>query len=154
MSFFGQNFLKAIDPNFGDNLKSGFLGDTILRDYTHASKTFTTNAYELKPRYKFLFHVSFTLNTDQIPFLRGAFGNDDQANLSLAVKTIDLPKYNIEIETLENYIAYHSTVSDEDIINLISEDDLKELNFDLDISKSEIEAILNTNSNLDNYLID
>ena len=32
--------------------------------------------------------------------------------------------------------------------------DLKELNFDLDISKSEIEAILNTNSNLDNYLID
>ena len=61
---------------------------------------------------------------------------------------------NIEIETLENYIAYHSTVSDEDIINLISEDDLKELNFDLDISKSEIEAILNTNSNLDNYLID
>ena len=50
--------------------------------------------------------------------------------------------------------SLHSTVSDEDIINLISEDDLKELNFDLDISKSEIEAILNTNSNLDNYLID
>ena len=103
MSFFGQDFLKGIDPNFGANLKSGFLGNNVLRDYQHASRTFTTNAYELKPRYKFLFHVSFTLNTDQIPFLRGAFGNDDQANLSLAVKTIDLPKYNIETETLNQY---------------------------------------------------
>ena len=103
MAFFGQDFLKGIDPNFGGNLKSGFLGNNILRDYQHASRTFTTNAYELKPRYKFLFHVSFTLNTDQIPFLRGAFGNDDQANLSLAVKTIDLPKYSIETETLNQY---------------------------------------------------
>lgn len=60
---------------------------------------------------------------------------------------------NIELETLENYIAYDSTVSDEDIINLISTADLKEINFDLDISKTEIEAILSTNSNLDNYLI-
>lgn len=103
MSFFGQDFLKGIDPNFGGNLASGFLGNNVLRDYQHASRTFTTNAYELKPRYKFLFHVSFTLNLAEIPFLRGAFGNDDITNLSLAVKTIDLPKYNIEVETLNQY---------------------------------------------------
>ena len=103
MAFFGQDFLKGIDPNFGGNLKSGFLGNNILRDYQHASRTFTTNAYELKPRYKFLFHVSFTVNSEEIPFLRGAFPNDDQANLSLAVKTIDLPKYTIETETLNQY---------------------------------------------------
>ena len=76
MSSFGQDFLK------------GFLGNNSLRDYTHASKTFTTNAYELKPRFKFLFHVSFTLNVQEIPYLRGAFGNDDIMNLSLAVKTV------------------------------------------------------------------
>jgi len=104
MSFFGQNFLKAIDPNFGGNLTSGFLGNNILRDYQHASRTFTTNAYELKPRYKFLFHVSFTLNLAEVPYLRGAFpNNDDINNLSLAVKTIDLPKYSIETETLNQY---------------------------------------------------
>jgi hypothetical protein len=91
MSSFGQDFLK------------GFLGNNSLRDYTHASKTFTTNAYELKPRFKFLFHVSFTLNVQEIPYLRGAFGNDDIMNLSLAVKTIDLPKYNIDTETLNQY---------------------------------------------------
>jgi hypothetical protein len=90
-------------PSFGQDFLKGFLGNNSLRDYTHASKTFTTNAFELKPRFKFLFHVSFTLNVQEIPYLRGAMGNDDIMNLSLAVKTIDLPKYNIDTETLNQY---------------------------------------------------
>ena len=88
---------------FGQDILQGFLGNNSLRDYTHASKTFTTNAYELKPRYKFLFHVSFTLNTQEIPALSSAFSPDDISNLSLAVKTIDLPKYTIDNETLNQY---------------------------------------------------
>jgi hypothetical protein len=55
MSSFGQDFLK------------GFTATQSLRDYTHASKTFRTNAYELKPRFKFLFHVKFNINTVGIP---------------------------------------------------------------------------------------
>ena len=91
MSSFGQDFLK------------GFLSTNGLRDYQHASRVFTTNAYELKPRFKFLFHVSFTLNIAEIPALRGAMGNDDITNLSYIVKTVDLPKYNIDNETLSQY---------------------------------------------------
>ncbi len=92
MSSFGQDFLK------------GFIGaGQGLRDYTHASRTFRTNAYELKPRFKFLFHVSFTINIQEIPALRGALPVDDQNNLSLVVKTIDLPKYNVSNETLNQY---------------------------------------------------
>ena len=91
MSSFGQDFLK------------GFLSTNGLRDYQHASRVFTTNAYELKPRFKFLFHVSFTLNVQEIPALRGAMGNDDITNLSYIVKTVDLPKYNIDNETLSQY---------------------------------------------------
>jgi len=91
MSNFGQDFLK------------GFYGNNSLRDYQHASRTFTTNAYELKPRFKFLFHVSFTLNVQEIPALRGAMGNDDITNLSYVVKTVDLPKYSIDNETLNQY---------------------------------------------------
>lgn len=91
MSSFGQDFLK------------GFTGVQNLRDYTHASKTFRTNAYELKPRFKFLFHVSFTLNIQEIPALKGAMGLDEISNLSLVVKTVDLPKYNIQNETLNQY---------------------------------------------------
>lgn len=92
MSSFGQDFLK------------GFIGaGQGLRDYTHASRTFRTNAYELKPRFKFLFHVSFTVNLQEIPALKGALPVDDVGNLSLVVKTIDLPKYNIQTETLNQY---------------------------------------------------
>ena len=71
MSNFGQDFLKGVTKgvdlkSFGKNVVEGFIGNDVLRDYTHASKTFRTNAYELKPRFKFLFHVQFTLNVDEI----------------------------------------------------------------------------------------
>jgi hypothetical protein len=90
MSNFGQDFLK------------GFTNVNYLRDYTHASKTFTTNQYELKPRFKFLFHVSFTLNT-QIPSLNQFVSAGDIGSLSYVVKTVDLPKYNVKTETLNQY---------------------------------------------------
>jgi hypothetical protein len=90
-------------PTFGQDFLKGFLGNNSLRDYQHANRVFATNAYELKPRFKFLFHVSFTLNVQEIPYLRGAMGNDDIMNLSLAVKTVDLPKYNVDVETLNQY---------------------------------------------------
>jgi len=83
---FGQDFLK------------GFTNTGSLRDYTHASRVFTTNQYELKPRFKFLYHVSFSINT-KIPSLSVA----DIQGLSLVVKTIDLPKYNIQTDTLNQY---------------------------------------------------
>ena len=107
MSSFGQDFLKGVTQgldfkSLGKQVSGGFIGNNVLRDYQHASRTFTTNAYELKPRYKFLFHVSFTLNVEQIPFLK-SFSADDQMNLSLTVKTIDLPKFNIDVETLNQY---------------------------------------------------
>ena len=79
MSTFGQDFLQ------------GFTDVNSLRDYQHASRVFRTNAYELKPRFKFLFHVSFTINTQEIPALNAVFGGNaqDPTNLSLVVKTVD-----------------------------------------------------------------
>jgi hypothetical protein len=93
MSSFGQDFLK------------GFTATNSLRDYTHASKTFRTNAYELKPRFKFLFHVQFTLNVEEIQALRNSkiFGPTQISTMSLAVKTVDLPKFNIDVATLNQY---------------------------------------------------
>ena len=93
MSSFGQDFLQ------------GFTATNSLRDYTHASKTFRTNAYELKPRFKFLFHVVFTVNYNEIPALKNAkiFNPENIYNLSLAVKTVDLPKFSIDTHTLNQY---------------------------------------------------
>jgi hypothetical protein len=90
-------------PSFGQDFLQGFFGNNNLRDYRHASRVFTTNAYELKPRFKFLFHVSFTLNFEEIPYLRGAIGVDDATNLSYVVKTVDLPKFSVDTETLNQY---------------------------------------------------
>lgn len=91
MSYFGEDFLQ------------GFFGAPGLKDYTHASKTFRTNGYELSPRYKFLFHVFFTINTGQIPALQSVFGNGDTATVGLMVKNIQLPSYNVTVDTLNQY---------------------------------------------------
>jgi hypothetical protein len=88
---FGQDFLK------------GFFGSDYLKDYTHASKTFRANGYELAPRYKFLFHVYFNLNTVEIPKLKEVFARADQDNLGLLVKTAQLPSYQIEVDTMNQY---------------------------------------------------
>ena len=88
--------------SFGQDFLKGFIGDNGLRDYTHASKTFRTNGYELAPKLKFLFHTYFNLNQD-IPGVKQMMGNGDVASMGLSVKTIDLPSYQLEVETLNQY---------------------------------------------------
>jgi len=88
---FGQDFLKS------------FFGNDYLRDYTHASKVFRSNGYENAPRTKFLFHVYFTLNTTQIPQLQQIFSSTDSSTIGLLVKSIDLPKFKIDTEVLNQY---------------------------------------------------
>lgn len=91
---FGQDFLK------------GFFGSDYLKDYTHASKTFRANGYELAPRYKFLYHVYFNLNTDPvtgIPKLAEVFNRADRDTMGLLVKNVQLPNYQIEVDTMNQY---------------------------------------------------
>ena len=88
---------------WGQDFLTGFFGGQGLKDYAHASKTFRTNGYELAPRNKFLFHVYFNLNTTEIPTLRNIFSASDQASLGLLVKTIQLPNYTLDTETLNQY---------------------------------------------------
>jgi len=87
----GQDFLK------------GFVGFNGLKDYSHAAKTFLQNGYENAPRQKFLFHVYFTINVEQVPALRSAFPNQDTATIGLMVKTAQLPSYQMNVETLNQY---------------------------------------------------
>ena len=88
---------------FGEDFLQGFFGADGLKDYSHASKTFQTNGYELSPRYKFLFHVFFNINTGQIPALQSTFGDGDVASVGLMVKSVQLPSYQIDVETLNQY---------------------------------------------------
>ena len=88
--------------SFGQDFLKGFIGVEGLRDYTHASKTFRTNGYELAPRFKFNFHTYFNLNT-QIKFLQDMFAGNDVASIGLSVKTVDLPSYQISVDTMNQY---------------------------------------------------
>ena len=60
----------------------------------------------------------------------------------------------IDTATLENYIAYHSNISEEEIVNLLEQDDLDKMKLDFNIDDATIEDALKSNSNLEQYLID
>ena len=90
MSGFFQNLLK--------DTAEGFFGNDYLRDYTHAAKTFRTNAYQYAPRLKFLFHVYFEINPAAY-----AVGLSTGTNFGLAVKTIKLPSYSFATHTMNQY---------------------------------------------------
>lgn len=89
--------------SWGQDFLTGFIGAQGLKDYAHASQTFRTNGYELSPRRKILFHVYFNLNTAEIPVLRSVFSTSDQSSIGLLVKTIQLPTFSLDTETLNQY---------------------------------------------------
>ena len=90
MSGFFQNLLT--------DAAGGFFGSDYLRDYTHASKTFRPNAYQYAPKFKFLFHVYFEINTSAY-----AIGLPQGANFGLAVKSVKLPSYSFDTHQLNQY---------------------------------------------------
>jgi hypothetical protein len=90
MAGFFQNLLK--------DTAAGFFGNEYLRDYTHAAKTFRTNAYQYAPKLKFLFHVYFEINPAVY-----SVGLSSGTNFGLAVKTVKLPSYSFDTHTMNQY---------------------------------------------------
>ncbi len=60
----------------------------------------------------------------------------------------------IDSATLENYIAYQSNISEEQIVDLLEQEDLNKMKLDFNVDDSAIEDVLNTTSNLEQYIID
>lgn len=59
----------------------------------------------------------------------------------------------IDQTTLENYISYHSTVSDTDLVNLLDEKDIKKISIDLNIDDQLIENELSQSDNIEHYIL-
>lgn len=85
--------------SWGENLltgaAAGFFGNPYVRDYTHAAKTFLPNSYQNAPKLKFLFHTVFDINTSVLDV--------GSANLSVLVKSVKLPSFNISTDQLNQY---------------------------------------------------
>jgi hypothetical protein len=84
--------------NWGQSLlrdaAGAFFGSEYLRDYTHASKTFRTNSYEYTPKFKFLFHTYFEINSE-------VYSTD--GNLSVLVKEVKLPSFTMQTAQMNQY---------------------------------------------------
>jgi hypothetical protein len=87
---FGQESLQPFPPGEG------------VRDYTHASKTFRSGGYDFAPRTKFLFYVYFNLNTS-IPAVANLVSGGKSSTIGLAVKSVQLPSYTIDVQTMNQY---------------------------------------------------
>jgi len=84
------------------------------------------------------------------------------AAAAILILMLSIPLFNkystqqeeIDTATLENYIAYQSNISEEEIVNLLEQDDLDKMKLDFNIDDATIEDALKSNSNLEQYLID
>lgn len=82
--------------DFISGVAGGFFGGPVLRDYTHASKTFRASNYQNAPKLKFLFHVNFEVNIEALP-------NCPSANWGLAVKSVKLPTFTMTTHEMNQY---------------------------------------------------
>ena len=73
-------------------------GDNV-RDYQHAARLFVDNNYELQPRYSNLFHVVFNLTAQAARYFNGV----EKIEINMLVKSIDLPSFNIDTQTHNQY---------------------------------------------------
>ena len=72
-----------------------------LADYSHASKLFVDGDMRLAPKVKFLYHVVFDINTAALVSL--GFKYKHQNEINMLVKKVDLPKFTIQAETINQY---------------------------------------------------
>ena len=93
--FLWLNNNMSIINDFAQGLTRG----AYIRDFKHASKIFTSDNYALAPKSSWLFHVAFDLNSSisRLP------QNTEKLQLGFLVKSASLPKYTIDVKTMNAY---------------------------------------------------
>jgi hypothetical protein len=90
--------------NFLSGVTGGLFGTSAqLRDQQHANRMYVGNSYARAPKVGFLYFVQFNLNKAALvdPSWAGSQKYIDM--VGLLVKRMDLPKFNIATETLNQY---------------------------------------------------
>ena len=89
----------SILSGIGSQLKGlggSLLGSDYIRDYRHAAKTFRSKSYAYAPKYKFLFHTYFNINSQ-------AWAEGAGKNFGILVKDVKLPSFNFTTVQLNQY---------------------------------------------------
>ena len=105
--------------NFLKGFQNGLPG---MKDYRHASRLYIDDNYKLLPKQKFLFYCK--IETDETLF-RGEFNPDERVQLSMLVKSAELPKYgmNLEEKIQYNKKMYAATRIQYEPVNIVFHDD-------------------------------
>jgi hypothetical protein len=73
-----------------------------LADYRHASRTFVSDQFANAPKFKWLFHVYFSINQNLVTN-SGQRVFPETKNYGLMVKSADLPKFQVTLQELNQY---------------------------------------------------
>lgn len=93
----------ATFDGFFDNFMQGLTNAKgTLGDYSHASKLVRPNRYNYAPKVKFLYHTVFNINP-AVANSASIFTPEAKEALGMLVKTIDLPKFKVSVETVQQY---------------------------------------------------
>lgn len=90
------------------NAFTNFLGQvfnspTQLKDYAHASRLYVDDYFRLAPKVGFLYYVRFNINTGLNNSIVAEFTSMKGSEIGLMVKNIDLPKFKIATEVVNQY---------------------------------------------------
>ena len=93
------NLLKG----FLDNLGKGVLNPKgNLGDFAHGARLYVDDSFRLAPKQKFLYHCVFNLDPSVAQISDPPIKNH-QRELNMLVKNVDLPKYSVDMVTVQQY---------------------------------------------------
>lgn len=95
MANFLSGFLNNLESGTGSS--KGNLGD-----YAHASRLYTSDSFSLAPKTKFLYHVVFNFHPNALNNA-ASFKQQHRTTVGLLVKEVELPKFKINVDTVQQY---------------------------------------------------
>ena len=89
--------------NFLGSVTNGLLGEgqPNMKDFRHASNLYVANTYARAPKVGFLYFLSFNFNDYVVR--DAAWAKTGETDVGLLVRKVDLPKFKISTETVNQY---------------------------------------------------
>lgn len=69
------------------------------------------------------------------------------------INTLNSSSSDLDKTILEDYLTNHATITDDDLVELLDDQDIQKIKIDCKIEDKAIEDILSSNSNLEEYII-
>jgi hypothetical protein len=89
-------------PSIGEYLQPVLNTGIQMKDYAHASRLYADSVFALAPKTGFLYYVEFDIDPSTLTDTQWA-NQQRFAEVGLLVKSVDLPKFSVQTETVNQY---------------------------------------------------